>query len=126
MNILGPEGAAALSPGIFANGSLTVLDISGNQIGDESMRAIGKSLLSSVTSKLGALKCDAFNLPVAAKSLNLSNKGINPAAATLLAGVIKFNGSLTSLDIRANWLDGEGKDVIRKAVEGREGFDLKL
>merc|ERR1712023_439032 len=94
------EGITALADALGVNGSLTVLDISGNQIGDEGMRAIGKSLLSSVTSKLGTLKCDAFNLPEAASTV-IFNKGIDPAAATLLAGVIKFNGSLTNLDLCA-------------------------
>ena len=45
---------------------------------------------------------------------------------TALADALGVNGSLTSLDVRFNGLDGEGKDVICKAVEGREGFDLKL
>ena len=60
-------------------------------------RAIGNALLSSTTSKLGALKCDAFDVPLTATSLDLRGRSLGSAAATLLAGVIKFNGVLTEL-----------------------------
>ena len=76
---------------------LTYTDVSGNDIGDEGMLAIGNALLSSTTSKLGALKCDAFDLPLTATSLDFSGSRLGSAAATLLAGVIKFSAVLTTL-----------------------------
>ena len=76
---------------------MTFVDLSGNLIGDEGMRTIGAALLSSATSKLGAIKCDAFGLPVGATSLDLSGKGIGSAAGTLLAGVVKGNEGLTPI-----------------------------
>ena len=61
------------------------------------MHAIGNALLGGATSSLCALNCDAFNVPLGAANLDLSNKGLNSAAATLLAGVIKGNTTITSL-----------------------------
>ena len=61
------------------------------------MHAIGIALLGSAASSLCALNCDAFNVPLGAANLDLSKKGLNSAAATLLAGVIKGNTTITSL-----------------------------
>ena len=61
------------------------------------MHAIGNALLGGATSSLCALNCDAFNVPLGAANLDLSSKGLGAAAATLLAGVIKGNTTITSL-----------------------------
>ena len=44
--------------------------------------------------------------------------------AGLLTDVIE--ASLTRLDVRDNSLGEEGEAVLRKAAEGRSGFELKL
>ena len=62
------------------------------------MFAIGNSLLSSTSSSLCALQCDAFDVPLGAANLNLSGKGLGAAAATLLAGVLKRNTTIISLE----------------------------
>ena len=69
---------------------------------------------------------EALKSNVTLKMLEMKSCGLDANDGKGLAGGIAVNSSLTSLDVRANRLDGEGKDVIRKAVEGREGFDLKL
>ena len=46
--------------------------------------------------------------------------------AAALAPGIAANGSLTKLALKYNNFDNVGKDAIRKAVDGREGFDLQL
>ena len=71
--------------------------IKGNDIGDEGMLVIGKALLSGAASSLCALECDAFHVPLGATNLDLSRKGLHAAAATLLAGVIKGNTSISTL-----------------------------
>ena len=91
------EGIKAIAQSIAGNPMMTRVDVSGNSIGDDGMRTIGAALLSSTTSKLGAIKCDAFDLPVDATSLDLSGKRIDSAAWTLLAGVVKGNVSLTKV-----------------------------
>ena len=61
------------------------------------MHAIGNALLGGAASSLCALECDAFNVPLGAANLDLSNKRLGAAAATLLAGVIKGNTTIMSL-----------------------------
>ena len=43
-----------------------------------------------------------------------------------MAPAIAGSPSLTRLDVQYNSLGEEGKAVLRKAVEGRSGFELKL
>jgi hypothetical protein len=69
----------------------------GNNIQDQGMHAIGNALLGGAASSLCALDCDAFNVPLGAANLDLSNKRLSAAAATLLAGVIKGNTTIISL-----------------------------
>ena len=39
---------------------------------------------------------------------------------------ILVSASMTHLDVRVNSMGEEGKAVLRKAIEGRSGFELKL
>ena len=57
--------------------------------------------------------------------LNLSDNLLGPKGAEALAPAL-VTGSLTTLNVEYNHLGVEEKDMIRKAVEGREGFDLAL
>ena len=43
-----------------------------------------------------------------------------------VAEALKVTPSLTQLDVRFNGLGEEGETVLRTAVEGRSGFELKL
>ena len=46
---------------------------------------------------------------------------------TAIADALKVTASMTRLDVRDNWdLGEEDKAVLRKAVEGRSGFELLL
>jgi Ran GTPase-activating protein (RanGAP) involved in mRNA processing and transport len=111
-----PEGPAAIAEALRFNAALTFMDISSNSLDDKGMRSIGNALLSSSTSKLGALKCDEFDLPVGVKSLNLHGKRISSAAATLLAGVVRFSAALTTLDLSYNNLCLEGVKALADAL----------
>ena len=66
------------------------------------MLAIGNALLSSTASSLCALQCDAFDVPLGAANLDLRSEGLGAAAATLLAGVLKGNTTITSLKCAAS------------------------
>jgi hypothetical protein len=96
-NELGEEGARPLADALHVNSSLTHLNIADNQIGNVGMRVIGLALLGNTASKMGSLKCDAFDLKAGAIVLDLPNKGINRYTIALLAAVIKANGSVTSV-----------------------------
>ena len=43
-----------------------------------------------------------------------------------LADALRLNSGLTKLDVSINLLSYEAKDMIQKAVEGRERFALEL
>ena len=115
-NSLGADGAMAFAPAL-AGGSLTRCDISGNSIGDDGMHTLGQALVSSTTSKLRALKCDAFDVPPDVVSVDLSNTRMNTAAATLLAGVIKCSSSLAELSISGNIIGDDGKRALGAALQ---------
>ena len=114
-NDMRTKEAEVLAASLSSNDSLTFMDVSGNSIGEEGMHAIGNALLSSRTSKLGAFKCDAFDLLVGTTSLNLS-QSLGPAATIMLAGIIKFNASLTECNLRDNSLGVEGWTIIFNAL----------
>ena len=43
-----------------------------------------------------------------------------------IADALKGNASLMRLNVEENYLGDGGKAVLRKAVEGRSGFELEL
>ena len=66
------------------------------------------------------MRADSFT------ELDLSSKDIGVVGGTVVAGLIPAMASLTRLDVRYNSLGEEGEAVLRKAVEGRSEFELKL
>ena len=54
-----------------------------------------------------------------------SNIG-GPAGAKHVADMLRVTGSMTRLDVSKNRLGDEGEAVLRKAIEGRSGFELLL
>ena len=49
-----------------------------------------------------------------------------PEGPKAIADALLVNGSLTSLDMRYNYMHTDGKTAQQKAVEGRSGFELML
>jgi hypothetical protein len=47
------------------------------------------------------------------------------AGVGAIADAVRVNGSLTKLDLGDNSIKGQNQAIIRKAVEGREGFVLE-
>jgi hypothetical protein len=45
---------------------------------------------------------------------------------TAIAGALCVNGSLTKLNVKGKYMGDDGEAIIRKAVEGREGFVLEM
>ena len=82
---------------------------------------------------LGNTKIEVFNtIPIkemrtdSFTELNLHNKGIGVEGGMVVAGLLPVTASLTQLDVGMNSLGEQGKAVLRNAVEGRSGFELKL
>ena len=125
-NYLGPEGAKALAPALAASASLTSLDVRYNNIPGD-----GASQLSSVV--LGNTKIEVFNeVPIkemradSFTELNLQRKNIGVEGGMVVAGLLPVMASLTRLEVKDNLLREEGEAALRKATEGRSGFELLL
>ena len=110
---LGVEGAKAMAELVSVTASVTKILVGGNNLRNE-----GTIIL-----------CDALRVSTVSKvqELGLSSNGIGPDGAKAVAALCAAMASLTRLDVRYNSLgEEEGKAVLRKAVEGHSGFELKL
>ena len=58
--------------------------------------------------------------------LDLSENYIHAEGAKPVADALRVNASLTALDVRFNRLGDEAKALLQQAVQGRNGFDLKM
>jgi len=92
-----------------------MLDLKGNQLGDAGAEAIAAMLRTN-----RSLTC-----------LELQFNQLGDAGAEAIAAMLRTNRSLTFLDLGGNRIGmfdrgkGAGEKALRKAVEGRKGFDLR-
>ena len=108
-------GIQAIADALKVTPSLTSLLLGDNYLGDKGVEALSVGLKESKS----------------LATLDLSNKNgystkFGPAGAAALASAIAVMASLTHLDVQFNSLGEEGEAVLRKAVEGRSGLELKL
>ena len=97
-----------LAPALAAMASLTAIDLSGNNEGDEGMRALGEGLLACTSCKIQSFECSKLYLQADATSLDLSHEQLGPGAAVLLsAAMTKFMASVTSVDVGYNEIGKE-------------------
>ena len=111
-NDIGAEGAKPLADALRVTASLTKILVSWNSLGDEGTIILCDGLRASTISKV--------------EELDLGGNGIGPEGAKAVAAMAAAMGSLTRLDVRWNNMDVEGKAALRKAIEGRSGFELLL
>ena len=141
-NNLGAAGAAALAPALAANGSLTALNLSSNQIGGyerrrytdafsvnhgyegwirtpEGPKAVADALL--VNNSLTSLDLSSNNLCGVSDwgSGTYTTEGI-----TAIADALRVNGALTSLDVRSNKIAGDGAAQLSAAVLGNLKIEI--
>jgi Ran GTPase-activating protein (RanGAP) involved in mRNA processing and transport len=111
-NKLGPEGAAALAPAIAVCASMTKIWVRNNQLGNEGATILCDALRESTVTKV--------------QELDLAGNRIGPEGAKAVAAMAAVVASMTRLDVRGNYLGEGGKAALRKALEGRSGFELLL
>ena len=97
------------------------------------MRLFRKKLVTVSEASLTEVNLDGYPLPIkqlkgseTVEAIDLSRKRLEKLSAVVIASLIQGNASLTRLDVRYNSLGEEGEAVLRKAAEGRSGFELKL
>ena len=109
---LGVEGAKAMAEMASVMGSLTKILVGRNKLGDEGTTILCDALRESTVSKV--------------EELDLSENDIRPEGAKAIAALCAVRPSLTKLAVRYNFLGEEGEAALRKAIEGRSGFELDL
>ena len=95
---------------VRVSGSLARLYLGCNDIGDEGAKAIAAAVAAS-----GSLT-----------HLELYGNSIGDEGAKALAAAVAASGSLTFLELRYNNIGNAAKQLLRDAVQGRQGFELKV
>jgi Ran GTPase-activating protein (RanGAP) involved in mRNA processing and transport len=126
-NGIGPDGARAVAAMAGVIASLTSVSTAHNKITGDGAQQLASAVLAKPTLEnfsgipLKGLRADSL------AALDLSGKGLGVPEAMVLADLLRsVTASLTRLDVRYNSLGEEGTAVLRTAVEGRSGFELKL
>ncbi|EOD26576.1 hypothetical protein EMIHUDRAFT_64618 [Emiliania huxleyi CCMP1516] len=109
---LGVPEALVLAKLVEGSEVLKSVDLRGNSLGTEGWCAIFAALRDNKENKI--------------ESWDLSHQGINAEVAKVLAEYVSVSGVLKSINLEYNNLGDEGKGVIRDAVSGRVGFELKM
>ena len=106
------EGIAAIADALKVTASVTKILVSMNRLGDMGATILCNALRESKVTKV--------------QELELCFNRISPQGAKAVAAMAAVVGSITSLSLGDNDLGEEGKALVRKAIEGRSGFELKL
>ena len=104
----GPGFAKEFAIGVRANGALTSLNVSNNNIG-ELVPPEGWSIKHKGYGNQKYVHADG-------REQKEAPEGMSPVGAIALADAIKNNGAMTSLDISANSLRAEGTKHIAAAI----------
>ena len=112
---------------------LTHLVLNRSPIGEDGMRAIGNALLDGSTGKaaqagcrVAYLSCDAFSVNEDDVTLDLSTHTLSVGAAVLLAGVLKYNSRVTTLQVEKSKRTGNPPlpvQYLKGAEINHEGFE---
>ena len=141
-------GAKALGKALKVNAVLTDLDLSFNSIGGKGAKAIGKALEvnevlanfelweNNIGDEGAKALASALRVNEVLETLGLDGNKIGNEGAIAIGEALKINEVLKGIDLKDNRLDRgkgfsrffgrNGKRVIRDAVSGREGFELKM
>lgn len=102
---IGANGCRLILQGLYENGAIEVLDLSGCNIGD-----VGARILSNILSKP----------EVALKKVSLSGCTIGAMGAAALAESLKHNSQLTDLDLAFNMLGDEGAAMFADTIKSNK------
>ena len=128
-NYLGAKGAAALAPALAANGSLTSLNLSSNQLCGLDYCGRGTYTAEGITAVADALRVNG-----SLTSLDLSNNALCGMATygggtytaegiTAIANALRVNGSLTVANLLGNGLDEESAKMLAEVAK-QKGISL--
>jgi Ran GTPase-activating protein (RanGAP) involved in mRNA processing and transport/GTPase SAR1 family protein len=113
---LGFEDIALIGAALKVNGRLTSVMLNGTKVDPSGKQLLGDALLSSSVSQVESLVCDDWCITDATLELDLCDKGLQTEDAALLAGVLKYNTHLISLNLSRNAITGNGGKNIAEAL----------
>ena len=105
--------------------SLTALDLRQTSIDDEGYKTLGGLLLQPDSPcRLAYVRCDDFDLEPSTAELSLGEPRpkLKAGALTLLAGVLKYNPTLTALSLTNAGIDAEGAEALATALEANRAL----
>ncbi len=139
-NRLGAEGAAALAPALAANGGLTSINLSRNQL---------CGIWTSINLSVGVSRChgtytaegitaiaDALRVHGGLTSLDLSRNELcgldeltghgtyTAEGITAIADALRVNGGLTALNLSSNNLKDKGVSAVCEAIQNNKETKL--
>ena len=100
----------------FGDGLLRAADVEGDELNlSKQLGGDRPTALAVVCALMGSLRV-----------LDLSSNKLGPEGGASIVEALKFNDSLTSLDLKYNDFDEDSKSKLRGAVQGRSSFNLVL
>ena len=113
------------------NTALTTLDLDGDLLGDEGKNIIGRGLTGSHVGKVEWLTLrqakggwgieEGYIDSEGCIDLDLSHRSLDPSDTACLAGVLRFNRSVTALDLTHNTLCGADMHSLDKSFGSSAG-----
>lgn len=108
----------ALVQALRGNASLTSLDLRRVPGMPDMYSAIADMLLQpNGNSRIGFMRCDAFDVLEGHKLLSLKEVALEPGAGRLLAGLLKHNPVVTDVDLTATDLEREAAADLASMIE---------
>eukprot|EP00964_Phaeocystis_antarctica_P156453 scaffold126109_cov27-Phaeocystis_antarctica.AAC.1 len=101
------KGGAAIAEALRVNGSLTSLDVSSCDIGNEATIELVSIFKEKHMTSIGLADC-----------------GLDADAAEVIAEYVRVSGSLTSLDVCSNKITGDGAQQLSAAVLGKQTLEI--
>ena len=108
-NQIGDEGARALADGLRENETVTRMDLGSNP-----MSAAAKQAVRDLVAQNKVLAA------IARESVDLCGVGIGDAGATKLAGMLRENETVTTMNLRFNQIGDEGARALADGLRENE------
>jgi len=110
-------GAPVITQAIKYNRSMTNLDIRECPIDDDGLGNIGRLLLEpDCMCRMRYISCDAFDIKDGATELKIHKETLGPGETRLLCGVFKSNNLIKQLDLSGRGIECEAATVLATAL----------
>jgi hypothetical protein len=119
------DGIKAIAESISVSPSLTSIDLSSNNMGG-SFYVKPEALSGGPLEEGAKVQYQGQTVTILQEEDEDGDIEITNIGTLALANALRVSPSLTSIDLQGNFMKDEGEALLRKAVEGRAGFELLL